>query len=150
MKSNSNFVYTTAVGLIVYFIGWIVVISSNSLCWWREFLNWHYAQQQKRRQQRQYHHIKFGNMYEFRPFQLQQCDYKSYSKKTKHRGRGINCIPKPRSGHRIAANETDLFSFGGELHTFDFFLFNFHSNLTKIIQIAIFGDKFRIKCTNYL
>ncbi|XP_055316110.1 kelch domain-containing protein 10 homolog [Sitodiplosis mosellana] len=51
-------------------------------------------------------------MYEFRPFLVTRCEYKSYAKATSI-GRGINYIPKPRSGHRVVANETDLFSFGG-------------------------------------
>lgn len=122
MKSNS-FVCATAIGLVIrQLFGWFLLIAANSVCWWRKFLDWHYVQQQQRRRRRQQKQQQYskhtslspvGTMYEFRPFQLQVCDYKSYSK-TKHRGRGINFTPKPRSGHRIAANETDLFSFGGK------------------------------------
>lgn len=110
MKSNS-FVCTTAIVQIVHFISWILLIL---WCWWRKFVNWHLIQRLQHRQQQQFKHTTTSDiMYEFRPFQLQLCDYKSYSK-TKYRGRGKNFIPKPRSGHRIAANEMDLFSFGGK------------------------------------
>lgn len=51
-------------------------------------------------------------MYEFRPFELQKCDYKSYTATSY--GRGINFLPKARSGHRIVASETDIFCFGGK------------------------------------
>lgn len=116
MKSYC-FVYTTAIVLIAHIISWIVLIPTNFLHWWsKRFISWHCIQQRKR-------HNK-GNMssktiYEFRPFELHKCDYKSYSRATSQR-RGINFIPKPRSGHRIVANETDLFSFGGNLFNYTF------------------------------
>lgn len=112
MKSNS-FVYTTAIVLIAHFISWIVLIPTNCVHWWRTFLNWHRIRQHKRRHKQQ-HNMSNNSIYEFRPFELQYCDYKSYSRATSQ-GRGINFIPKARSGHRIAANETDLFSFGGKI-----------------------------------
>lgn len=51
-------------------------------------------------------------MYTFRPFEITLVDYKSYGKSMK--GRGINMFPKPRSGHRIVVNDTDIFCFGGK------------------------------------
>lgn len=54
-------------------------------------------------------------MYQFRPFELKRIDYKNY-KLTAH-GRGINLYPKPRSGHRIVVNDTDLLCFGGKFQS---------------------------------
>lgn len=108
MKYNS-FVYTIALVSIAQIISWLILIPTNLIRWWRKFRNWHRIRQRRRRQK---HHTS-ATMYEFRPFELQNCDYKSYSRATSQ-GRGINFIPKARSGHRIAANETDLFSFGGK------------------------------------
>lgn len=51
-------------------------------------------------------------MYTFRPFELTRVDYKTYGSAAK--GRGINMYPKPRSGHRIVVNDSDIFCFGGE------------------------------------
>lgn len=51
-------------------------------------------------------------MYTFRPYEVQRVDYKSYGSVSK--GRGINMYPKPRSGHRIVVNDTDIFCFGGK------------------------------------
>lgn len=109
MKCKS-FVYTIAIVLLAHIISWLILIPTHLVRWWRTFWNWHRIRQRRRR-----HKFRFtANMYEFRPFELQICDYKSYSRATSQ-GRGINFIPKARSGHRIAANETDLFSFGGKL-----------------------------------
>lgn len=109
MKSN-DFLYTTAIVLIARLVNWITTKPTLSLLhWWQTFLDWHHTRRRRRRRKRMQRNSK---MYEFRPFQLQQCDYKSYnSAKT---GKGINYIPKARSGHRIAATETDLFCFGGK------------------------------------
>lgn len=51
-------------------------------------------------------------MYTFRPFELTRVDYKTYGSAAK--GRGINMYPKPRSGHRIVVNDSDIFCFGGK------------------------------------
>lgn len=51
-------------------------------------------------------------MYAFRPYELIQINYKTYGSGSK--GRGINMYPKARSGHRIVANDTDIFCFGGK------------------------------------
>lgn len=110
MKSNS-FVCTTAIILIARFTNWIAK-PSKLLNWWQNFLDWRYQRQGRRRRNR----VTFRKtMYEFKPFELKLCDYKSYPSKTNH-GRGINFIPKPRSGHRMVASETDLFCFGGKFH----------------------------------
>lgn len=109
MKYNS-FVYTIAIVLIAHIISWLILIPTHSIRWWHTFRDWHRYRQRKRRYK---HRNTSAIMYEFRPFELQKCDYKSYSRPTSQ-GRGINFIPKARSGHRIAANETDLFSFGGK------------------------------------
>lgn len=138
MKSNS-FVCTTAIVQIVHFISWILLIL---WCWWRKFVNWHLIERLQHRQQ--FKHTTPDIMYEFRPFQLQLCDYKSYSK-TKYRGRGKNFIPKPRSGHRIAANEMDLFSFGGK--RFDSVQFSFNENFLFLLEFEfIIVDQ--IYCTD--
>lgn len=54
--------------------------------------------------------LPFINMYNFRPFELTEVDYKSYRGLY---GEGIHTYPKPRSGHRIVCNDNDLFCFGG-------------------------------------
>lgn len=53
---------------------------------------------------------KLDTMYTFRPYELVKVNYKCY------RGifdRGINSYPRPRSGHRIVCNDSDLYCFGG-------------------------------------
>lgn len=52
-------------------------------------------------------------IYQFRPFEVKRIDYKNYSLAVQ--GRGINFYPKPRSGHRIVANDSDLYCFGGKI-----------------------------------
>lgn len=49
-------------------------------------------------------------MYNFRPYELTKVDYKCYKGLFDN---GINTYPKPRSGHRIVCNDSDLFCFGG-------------------------------------
>lgn len=49
-------------------------------------------------------------MYNFRPYELTKVDYKCYKGLF---DKGINTYPKPRSGHRIVCNDSDLFCFGG-------------------------------------
>lgn len=49
-------------------------------------------------------------MYTFRPFELTKINYKCY-KDRYHQG--INTYPKPRSGHRIVCNDSNIFCFGG-------------------------------------
>lgn len=113
MKSN-HFLYTTAIVLIARFLNCITIKPSLSLFhWWQTFLDWHYTRRRRRRIKR----LQRNKMYEFRPFELQRCDYKSYSTSVSQM-RGINFIPKPRSGHRIVASETDLFCFGGKIRIF--------------------------------
>lgn len=51
-----------------------------------------------------------SEMYEFRPYELNTVDYKSYRGLF---GEGIHKIPKARSGHRIVCTDTDIYSFGG-------------------------------------
>lgn len=116
MKSNSFLCSTAEIILIaVHFINWILLTIKNlTLNWWHSFLDWQRNRQHRRRRQKLLKQQTIVKMYEFRPFELTRCEYKSYAKSTSI-GRGINFIPKPRSGHRVAANETDLFSFGGEL-----------------------------------
>lgn len=114
MKSNC-FLCPTAIVLIAHIINWILLTPKNLSHWWRTFLAWHRNRQRKRRY-KFINHTPIIKMYEFRPFELTRCEYKSYAKSTSI-GRGINFIPKPRSGHRVTANETDLFSFGGEFFT---------------------------------
>lgn len=106
MKSN-NFVCTTVFILIAQFTSWIAK-PSKLIQWWHTFLDWRHQRQRRRRIKRS----PSNTMYEFRPFELQRYDYKGYSR-DKHSGRGIKFIPKARSGHRIVANETDIFCFGG-------------------------------------
>lgn len=127
MKSNS-FVSSTAIVLIAHFITWFILIATTFGHWWRKCLNW-YHQRKIQIRERQRRPIKLEqqqqqqgdenqnqrNMYQFRPFEVVNCNYKSYSRTSK--GRGINIIPKARSGHRVAANEVDLFSFGGKLQS---------------------------------
>lgn len=48
--------------------------------------------------------------YTFRPFDLTKVVYKCYDGIF---DRGINAYPKPRSGHRIACNDSEIFLFGG-------------------------------------
>lgn len=53
---------------------------------------------------------KSDTMYTFRPYELVKVDYKCY------KGifdKGINSYPRPRSGHRIVCNDSDLYCFGG-------------------------------------
>lgn len=132
MKSNS-FVYTTAIVLTAHFISWIILTPTNFWHWWRKFLDWHHIRQRKRRQKNT---LTPSIMYTFRPFELQSCDYKSYTKQTSV-GRGINFIPKPRSGHRVAANESELFSFGGRTHSNSLIVFynKFFPMLHQILNI---------------
>lgn len=115
MKSNS-FVYTTAIVLIAHLINWFILTPTILYThWWRTFLDWHWVRRRKRQYNRHHHHHDENitrTMYEFRPFEVTQCEYKRYGK-SGGIGRGINFIPKARSGHRCAANESDLFSFGG-------------------------------------
>lgn len=49
-------------------------------------------------------------MYTFRPYELVKVNYKGYKGKF---GQGINSYPRPRSGHRIVCNDSDLYCFGG-------------------------------------
>lgn len=51
-----------------------------------------------------------NKMYKFRPFEITKVDYKCYSG---HFDKGINSYPKPRSGHRIVCNDSDIYCFGG-------------------------------------
>lgn len=48
--------------------------------------------------------------YTFRPFDLTKVVYKCYDGLF---DRGINAYPKPRSGHRIVCNDSEIFLFGG-------------------------------------
>lgn len=48
--------------------------------------------------------------YTFRPFELTKVDYKCYKGLF---DKGINSYPKPRSGHRIVFNGSDIYCFGG-------------------------------------
>lgn len=119
IKSNS-FIYITAILLIAHLISCFLSIPTNLVHCWRILLYWYRNRKYKRRPNDSTHitNAPFApptNMYEFRSFELQICDYKSYSKTSQ--GRGINFIPKARSGHRVAANETDLFAFGGKRST---------------------------------
>lgn len=50
-------------------------------------------------------------LYTFRPYELTKVEYKNYN--AVNRGRGINFYPKPRSGHRIVCNDTNIYCFGG-------------------------------------
>lgn len=53
---------------------------------------------------------KLNTMYTFRPYELVKVNYKCY------KGifdKGINNYPRPRSGHRIVCNDSDLYCFGG-------------------------------------
>lgn len=128
MKSNC-FISTTAIVLIAHFITWFILIATIFGHWWRKCLNWYHIRKRRRRQrqfkqytikssqQRQHQHqqqegdeMQKKEIYEFRPFEVMNCNYKDYSR---GKGRGITTIPKARSGHRVAANEIDLFSFGG-------------------------------------
>lgn len=101
MKYNC-FISTIKIVFIANFITWFIWIATK-------FRQRHQQRQQLQQQPNRNHNKQ--NMYHFRPFEVINCDYKSYSKTSK--GRGINIIPKARSGHRVAANEVDLFSFGG-------------------------------------
>lgn len=140
MKSN-YFVSITAIVLIAHFITWFLLIATTFGHWWRKcwnsyFVRWkiQFEERQRRRRRQQFRHRiasssyqhqqqeeeedqpHSSTMYQFRPFEVVNCNYKSYSRTSK--GRGINIIPKARSGHRIAANEVDVFSFGGKFHSF--------------------------------
>lgn len=53
-----------------------------------------------------------SKLYTFRPFELVKINYKNYST-TSYIGRGINFYPKPRSGHRIVCDNTNIYCFGG-------------------------------------
>lgn len=90
MKSNS-FIYIIAVVLIAHLINWIVLISAILSHCWRKFMNWRCVR--RRQQQKQNKNSASTTrriMYEFRPFELTRCEYKSYAKATSI-GRGINC-----------------------------------------------------------
>lgn len=112
MKAN-NFVCTTAIVWIAQFTNWIGG-TSKLFHWWYKLLDWQH--QRHRRRRRKKASPTSWTMYEFRPFELQKCDYKSYSMH-KHQGRGILFIPKARSGHRIVASDTDIYCFGGKHFT---------------------------------
>ncbi|KAJ6644230.1 Kelch domain-containing protein 10 like [Pseudolycoriella hygida] len=49
-------------------------------------------------------------MYTFRPYELVKVNYKCYKGIF---NKGINSYPRPRSGHRIVCNDSDLYCFGG-------------------------------------
>lgn len=49
-------------------------------------------------------------MYTFRPYELVKVNYKCYNGLF---DKGINSYPRPRSGHRIVCNDSDLYCFGG-------------------------------------
>lgn len=53
---------------------------------------------------------KLNTMYTFRPYELVKVDYKCYKG---FFDKGINSYPRPRSGHRIVCNDSDLYCFGG-------------------------------------
>lgn len=53
---------------------------------------------------------KKTTMYTFRPYELVKVNYKSYKSFFNN---GINKYPRPRSGHRIVCNDSDLYCFGG-------------------------------------
>lgn len=146
MKSN-YFISTTAIVLIAHFITGFLLIATTFGHWWRKCLNLYCTrwkiriQERQRRRQRcqqfrentlaspnhqQQEQEQDHKMYQFRPFEVVNCNYKSYSRSSK--GRGINIIPKARSGHRVAANEVDLFSFGGEFRFVSFFRENVKFN----------------------
>lgn len=122
MKSNC-LISTITIVFIAHFITWFILIATKFRQFWRKFWNWYWIRDihsireqvstSTSQQPNQNHNQQ--NMYHFRPFEVINCDYKSYSKTSK--GRGINIIPKARSGHRVAANEVDLFSFGGKFFT---------------------------------
>lgn len=106
MKSNSFLNITVVSVIAARFVGWILLKPIISLLHWLfKFFDWYNHRQRKHQPV-----LNSNTMYEFRPFELQKCDYKSY---TKGYGRGINFLPKARSGHRIVASETDIFCFGG-------------------------------------
>lgn len=49
-------------------------------------------------------------MYTFRPYELVKVNYKCYKG---FFDKGINSYPRPRSGHRVVCNDSDLYCFGG-------------------------------------
>lgn len=51
-----------------------------------------------------------NTMYIFRPYELVKVNYKCYDGLF---DKGKNSYPKPRSGHRIVCNDSDLYCFGG-------------------------------------
>lgn len=53
---------------------------------------------------------KSNTMYTFRPYELVKVNYKCYKGLF---DKGINTYPRPRSGHRIVCNDSDLYCFGG-------------------------------------
>ncbi len=52
-------------------------------------------------------------MYTFRPYELVKVNYKCYGYRGGIFDKGINSYPRPRSGHRIVCNDSDLYCFGG-------------------------------------
>lgn len=112
------------------YVAFVVIVK---LLWWRQrcieywirLVYWYRRNRDYRKLQRCGYIIQSNNrtmtgkntksvsMYTFRPFEIQKINYKTYSS-TYTRGRGINSYPKPRSGHRIVVNDTDIFCFGGK------------------------------------
>lgn len=100
-----NFVYLVLeIELIVKLFGWLWLTIKTLLIWWYRKFCWCLDRKLPMAQK---------PMYEFRPFELTRVDYKNYSR-ISGLGSGIIWSPKPRSGHRIALNDTDLFCFGGQ------------------------------------
>lgn len=111
MKSNSFLNTTVLIVIVVRFVRWILLKPISLLHWLFKFCDWYHHRQHKHQPV-----LNSNTMYEFRPFELQKCDYKSYTATSY--GRGINFLPKARSGHRIVASETDIFCFGGKFVSF--------------------------------
>lgn len=131
MKTNSS-LYIAVISVTVRLIGWIHKKPVGRLLhWWYNFLDWHFHRQRKRKRRMTQN---TSRDYIFQPFKVHLIDYKSYLNKIGF-GRGINFIPKPRSGHRLTASATDLFCFGGKSD--------------NIFPIAKFHINFRFIYTGY-
>lgn len=114
----------------------LIVILLKILCWLQTFIDWYqfgklllhnfvcfcYPKRVVRRVTEAitttiialfwYNQNDTKTMYSFRPFELVKVEYKFY-KGLYDKAKGINSYPKPRSGHRIVCNDSDIYCFGG-------------------------------------
>lgn len=113
MIMKYNYIYTVFV-LIVKLLCWRQRCIEYIHYWIRAIIDWDGRDAFECQEDHEDDDMQAASetMYVFRPYEVKRINYKSYG--TGLKGRGINMYPKPRSGHRIVVNDTDIFCFGGE------------------------------------